>query len=243
MKSIDQISTIKLDLSDEKIHVFLFQLDLFNYKDLIPCLSEDERIRADKLKIEQKKNQFVITRGLLRQLLSKCMEKGPGEIEFFFGQHCKPYINDKCNNKSIEFNVSHSGDYALIAITLENTVGVDIEKINPGIDYQSLSNRFFSNKEKYELISFDNNEKLDAFYRAWVRKESFIKATGKGIAFGLDFFSVSLDEDNNTGTEVDSPDAENNKWYCYDLINLDDYKTALTVNRKGVDIVTTALRG
>lgn len=237
MISIDEISKARPDLSVERIHVFLFQLNLFNYDNLLPHLSEDENKRADKLKVEQKKNQFVITRGLLRQLLSKCLDKGPGEITFSFEQHCKPYIHDKYNNKSIEFNVSHSGDYALIAMTLENKVGIDIEKINPEIDYKSLSNRFFSDKEKQELISLDKDDQLDAFYRAWVRKESFIKATGKGVAFGLDRFSVSLEENKNTEMEVVTPDSVSEQWYCYDLINLDNYKTALTTCRKGIDII------
>jgi len=241
MIGINDILKLKSELSDEQVHVFLFQLNLFNCKDLLPYLSEDEHIRAGKLKVEQKRNQFVITRGLLRLLLSNCLGKGPGGITFFYEQHCKPYINDKYNNKSIEFNVSHSGDYVLIAIILENKVGIDLEEINFEIDYQSLSNRFFSDKEKNELISLDKDDQLDAFYRAWARKESFIKAIGKGVAFGLDRFSVSLEGNNNTEMEVVTPESINDKWFCYDISNLDNYKIALTVNKKGVEIITKEL--
>jgi 4'-phosphopantetheinyl transferase len=237
MTSIDEILKVKPVLSDEQAHVFLLQLSLFNSKDLLPYLSEDEHSRACKLKVEQKKDQFVITRGLLRQLLSNYLEKEPKEIMFSYEQHCKPIINDKVNNKSVEFNISHSGDYALIAMSLENKVGVDIEEINPGIDYQSLSKRFFSEKENKELTSLDKDEQLDAFYRTWVRKESFIKAIGKGVAFGLDRFSVSLEENKKTEMEVVTPEPTNDKWFCYDLINLDNYKTALTTCRKGIDII------
>jgi len=241
MNNVDQILNIKPDLSDERIHVFLIQLKLFNYNEFLSYLSEGENQRAHKLKVEQKLKQFVITRGLLRQLLSKCLEKRPGEIEFSFGQHCKPYIKDKYNSKSIEFNISHSGDYALIAITLENAVGVDIEKVNSEIDYQLLSNRFFSDKEKNELINYADDEQLDVFYRAWVRKESFIKATGKGIVFGLDRFSVSLGGNYNTEIEIDTSDTVDNTWYCHDLITLGNYKIALTTCRKGIDIVLSQL--
>jgi len=237
MNSIEEIVKVKPVLSDEQVHVFLFQLGLFNSKDLLPCLSEDEHNRAGKLKVEQKKNQFVITRGILRRLLSSSLGKEPREIMFSYEQHCKPVINDKFNNKSVEFNISHSGDYALIAMTLENKVGVDIEEINTEIDFQSLSNRFFSEMEKKELISLDRNEQLDAFYRAWVRKESFIKAIGKGVAFGLDRFSVSLEENKEAGMEIVITESLNNEWFCYDLINLDNYKTALTTCRKGIDII------
>ena len=237
MISVDQILKAKPVLSNEQVHVFLFQLNSFNCNDLLPYLSEDELIRASKLKIEQKKNQFVITRGLLRRLLSNCLEKEPGELTFSYQQHCKPTIDDKYNNKSIEFNVSHSGNYGLIAMTLENKVGIDIEETNPEIDFQSLSNRFFSDNEKKELINLDKDEQLDAFYRVWVRKESFIKAIGKGVAFGLDRFSVSLEENINTEMEVVTPESINDKWFCYDITMLDNYKTALTTCRQGIDIV------
>jgi 4'-phosphopantetheinyl transferase len=228
VNNVNKLLETKVDLSDEEIHIFLLQLDLFNCDDLLLYLSKDENKRAAKLKIDQKKKQFIITRGALRKLLSNSLNKAAEKIKFSYGQHKKPYVKDQYNNKSIEFNISHSGDYGLIAITLDHKVGVDIEKINREIDYQSLSNRFFSEKEKQELTSLDKNEQLDAFYRAWVRKESFIKATGKGIAYGLDRFSVSLEERKRSEIELISPDLINEQWTCYDLVNLENYKTALT---------------
>lgn len=237
MNNVNKLLETKIELSDKKIHVFLLELDLFNGDNLYVYLPEDEAKRAARLKIEEKKNQFVISRGILRLLLSNCLQKKPEKINFLYGQHCKPAIEDKYNNKSVEFNVSHSGGYALIAITLDNKVGVDIEKINHEIDYQSLSDRFFSGKENDELRSLDENEKLDAFYRAWVRKESFIKATGKGITFGLDSFSVSLAESRKSSIEVISENLINEQWYCYDLNNLDDYKLALTSCSKEQELI------
>jgi len=237
VNNVNKLLETKVELSDKQIHVFLLQLDLFNCDDFLFYLSEDESKRAVRLKIEEKKKQFVIVRGVLRKLLSNSLSKPSGEIIFSYEQHCKPTIEEKYNNKSIEFNISHSGSYALIAMTLDNKLGVDIEKINHGIDYQSLSDRFFSGKEKDELTSIDKDDQLDAFYRAWVRKESFIKATGKGIAFGLDRFSVSLEENKKFRIEVISENIINEQWYCYDLINLDGYKMALTSCGKEQDII------
>jgi 4'-phosphopantetheinyl transferase len=241
MNTIDRIAKEKPKLSDQKVHVFLYQLSLFDSKELIYYLSEDEQIRADKLKIERKKEQFVITRSLLRKLLSSSLNKEPQDILFSYGQHGKPYIKAKVNNKSIEFNISHSGGYALIALTLENKLGIDIEEINPEIDYQSLSNRFFSDKEKNELLSLDREQQCDAFYHIWTRKESFIKATGKGIAFGLDRFSVSLDKNGDDGMEVITSEQLDNKYYCHDIIELEKYKAALTTCKKSNNIIISSL--
>lgn len=230
-----QLLEKNIDLSSEQIHVFLLRLDLFDDNDFLPYLSGDERERAERLKIEEKKKQFVITRGALRKILSNCLDVE--EIKFSYGQHKKPYIEEQYNNKSVEFNISHSGDYALIAITLNNKIGVDIEKINQEADFESLSNRFFSEKEKQELLHLNKDEQLDAFFRAWVRKESFIKATGEGIAFGLDKFSVSLSKNKKNRIDIVSSDSINEQWYNYDLNSLEHYKTAIASCNDEVDII------
>jgi 4'-phosphopantetheinyl transferase len=237
MSTIDSLVKEEPVLSSDKVHVFLYQISLFNSAEMILHLSEDEQARADKLKIQQKRDQFVITRALLRLLLSSILGKEPQDIVFSYEQHGKPTIEDKINDKAIEFNISHSGDYALIGITLENKVGVDIEEINPDINHQSLSKRFFSEKEKNELQSLVNNKQRDTFYRIWARKESFIKAIGKGVAFGLDRFSVSLDMGNDVGMEILTSIPLRDDWFVYNLLEMDNYKTALTTSRKDINII------
>ncbi len=237
MINIDQVLNAKPILTNQKIHVFFFQLSLFCSKNLFPYLSEDELVRAHKLKVAQRQQQFVIARGLLRILLSNSLGKEPPEIIFSYEQHCKPVIKDKVNNQLVEFNISHSGDYILIAITLDNKVGVDIEKIDPRIDYQSLANRFFSDIENQALINMDKDKQLACFYCIWVRKESFIKATGKGVAFGLERFSVPLTTNNDAGAKVNTSMPLDHDWFCYNLTRLNNYKAALTTCRQDCDII------
>ena len=237
MSNITKLLESRIELSDSKIHVFLLQLDLFDCSQLISYLSEDEVVRAEQLKVEEKKKQFIIVRGVCRKLLSHALNIDAKEIKFYYGEHKKPYIEEQYNNKSVEFNISHSGNYALVALTLYNKVGVDIEKINHKIDYQYLSKRFFSEKENEELLCLTKGEQLDAFYRAWTRKESFIKATGKGIAFGLDRFSVSLEDNVKCRIVIDSSELINEQWYCYNVMNVENYKMALASCNNNIDIV------
>lgn len=237
MKSIEQILKEKIVLSADEIHVFLYKISLFNSNKLIHTLSEDERTRADKLKIKQKQDQFIVTRSLLRLLLSNSLSKEAGDVVFTYEQHGKPIIKDQVNNKPVEFNVSHSGDYALIAMTLGNRVGVDIEAINMRMEYESLSTRFFSEKEKNELFNVDKQQQCDAFYRIWARKESFIKAIGQGVSFGLDRFSVPVDETIKNGKEIATSAGLHDKWFCYDLMKLDDFKLALTTSSSKIKIL------
>lgn len=228
MNTIQQLSKEKLILSPDEIHVFLYQLGLFDSKEMKQYLSADECQRADRLKIEQKREQFIITRSLLRLMLSRSLDTAPEDIGFSYEEHGKPVLKDHMSHKSIEFNISHSGDYALVAITLDHKVGVDIEQINPRTEFQSLANRFFSEKERTELLGLNHEQQCDAFYRIWARKESFIKATGQGIAFGLDKFSVPVEENISSGRKIIMSVKTNADWFCYDLMKLDNYKTALT---------------
>lgn len=86
--------------------------------------------------------------------------------------HGKPYVVDG----SLHFNVSHSGDYALIAVSPEAPVGADIQQHRDRTRWQALAERFFAPEEAASLQS------LDDFYRLWVTKEAVLKALGTGIS-------------------------------------------------------------
>ena len=85
------------------------------------------------------------------------MSKIPNQIEFSYNKHGKPFVPEKYNNHSLEFNISHSDIYGLIAITLDNKIGVDIQRVNHDINIDSLSERFFSEDEKEDLKTITNN--------------------------------------------------------------------------------------
>ena len=235
MSKSDSLNKI-IELSENEIHVLLFQLDNYKEHDFYHYLSSDEKQRAEKLKVELKKKQFILTRAFLRKILSNCVDKPIEEFIFEYGKQGKPYIKDKINNKAIEFNISHSELHILIAITLENNIGVDIEKVNKNIDFEGLSKRFFSKKESEYLNSLESDKKLDAFYNIWTRKEAFIKATGKGIAYGLDKFSVSTNKGLQSKVETEHKKITNEDWYCFELMDVENYKTALSTNNTGTKV-------
>lgn len=226
-----------IELSENKIQVFLFNLDDYDVQQFHHFLSADERERSAKLKVEVKKKQFMLSRSLLRKILSNITEKNHNEIKFYYGNHNKPYIKEKHNNKMIEFNISHSDQYILIGLSLHNKVGVDIEKVNKEIDFESLSKRFFSKKEKEYIKGIDPENKPDAFFTIWTRKEAFIKATGKGIAYGLDTFSVITDEQLKSRIELEEKKSGDDDWFCFDLMSIENYKTAISTNNDAVELI------
>ena len=235
MNDITYYYNNKLSLSTDRVYVFVINFGLFNSNDFLDILSNNEINRANEMRSHEKRRQFIIIRGITKKILATSLERTPSQINLLYNQHGKPFINDKYKDYVIEFNTSHSGLYGLIAITLNNKVGVDIQKIKPLIDVRALSNRFFSDEERNELMKLAKNLQQDAFYLGWVRKESFIKAIGTGVSYGLNRFSVPLSRKENKNIVI--PDHENKKWHCYDLVEFENYKTALTTCAEKIDIL------
>lgn len=94
------------------------------------------------------------------------------------------------------FNLSHSGRYVLCSVVLDPRgepvrVGCDIEQVKE-CDLR-IARRFFCPSEYEQIIrESDQNRQRELFYRFWVLKESFVKATRKGMALGLDTFEIRL---------------------------------------------------
>lgn len=227
----------KFELSERQTSVFLLRLNDYDHEQLYSFLSSDEKQRADRLKVELKKKQFIVSRSALRKILSNSIDIPNDEVNFYYSEHGKPFIENKYNNKAIEFNISHSDQCILIAISMKNQLGVDIEKINTEINYESLSKRFFSERENEYFRNIEPDKQLDTFYAIWTRKEAFIKATGQGIAYGLDKFSVATDRILRSKVEFESKEKNCKEWFCFDLMKVEHYKTALCTDNVEIELI------
>jgi 4'-phosphopantetheinyl transferase len=139
-------------------------------------LSEDEQDRAKTYFQEQDQQRFILSRGYLRLLLSKYLDTTPDSIAFAIGEDNKPYIDS--NDTRLHYNVSHSGEWVMFAIS-DSAVGMDIEYVNPDFEYAEILPICFSGAENDFLQNATDGRV--AFYQSWTRKESVVKATGKGI--------------------------------------------------------------
>jgi 4'-phosphopantetheinyl transferase len=119
--------------------------------------------------------------------LGRSLQIEPREIQFVAGAQGKPAIAG-----GPEFNLAHSGDVALIALARDRAVGVDVEQVRAMPDADGIAARFFSAGEQAALAALPAAERQAAFFNIWTRKEAFIKATGAGLSFPLDGFTVSL---------------------------------------------------
>lgn len=144
-------------------------------------LNETERLRAARLLDRIKAHGFIASRGRLRTILACYLDQDPAALNFSFGPQGKPRLDGSCKTP-LGFNLSHSGDWGLLAVTTGPPVGVDIELIDDRVAYESLAARFFLPEEKAELAQFSPVRRRRVFFRIWTRKEALLKGLGTGLA-------------------------------------------------------------
>ena len=167
---------------------------------LYATLSPDEQDRAGRYRFEHLRHAFVAAHGALRAILGRYLEVSPQSIQFQYNLHGKPALAAP-EQAWLRFNLAHSGDLALCAVTAayesdaEETareIGVDVEQIRAVEDVEKLVERFFAPGERATFESLLPAQKLPAFFAGWTRKEAYIKAWGQGLSLPLDEFEVSL---------------------------------------------------
>ena len=146
-------------------------------------LSTDECERMGRYKRLADRARFAAARSSLREVLGKRVARNPAELEFEAGTYGRPWL---AGFPHVSFNVSHSGERVLIAVSMQRAVGVDIEELNPALDWRALSDTVCVKEEVPQIVSVRD------FYRCWTAKEALLKATGAGIGVGEGLKSIDL---------------------------------------------------
>lgn len=219
------------------IHVYRFEINPGKheidvaYKNI---LSEDEKTRADRFRFEKDKNNFIYCRTKLRNILSEYTGISSGEMVFSYTKYGKPFIEDH----SIKFNVSHSGNYAVIAVTENNEIGIDIEFKREIADAKNIAVRYFSDDEMIEFLKMKDDKVKDAFFTCWTRKEAFIKAVGEGLSYPLSDFSVSfVNGSAPLIRKIYSNPDETKLWSLFNVNTEVNYVSSLAVKTDNAELI------
>lgn len=187
----------RLFLTDGETHIWRAYLPdpkkLPLYRSL---LSSDELARAERYHFANDKRKYILARGILRTLLAKYLNIEPAALHFAYGKQGKPTLELNQNRINLQFNISHSGDIACYAFTLNEAIGIDIEFHNKNLAYLDIAKRFFSSKEIEQLIQQPKLQQNSFFYSLWTCKEAYIKALGQGLFLALNQFSVQFSPSN-----------------------------------------------
>ncbi|MDQ3196182.1 MAG: 4'-phosphopantetheinyl transferase superfamily protein [Pseudomonadota bacterium] len=218
-------------LTAHEVHVWRANLDTL--PDFRGLLAEEEAARAGRFHFEQHRARFIAARGWLRSLLGGYLHIDPGEVEFTYGERGKPGLGARFASP-LRFNVSHSHELALIAVSEGRELGVDVEHVDSSTAGPEIAQRFFSAAEVAELQRLPQGHQRAAFFAGWVRKEAYIKAIGAGLFAALDRFTVSL----TPGEPAELLDLEDDpqaalRWTLRELLPGEGYAAAIAVEGRG----------
>lgn len=180
---INEKSGISKDSND--IYVYIVNLNNFLIKKTLfwRYLSEEEKTQANQYFTDTLKERYVISHGILREILSFYIQKSPHEIIFIKNNYGKPFLKDSY----VHFNMSHSHHLMCCTIGYNCKLGIDIELHNDDFDFHEISTHIFTSSEKEYFSSLKaHKSRIQFFYKLWTKKEALSKAIGSGLAYPID---------------------------------------------------------
>lgn len=211
---------IALDQQDERLERFRRTLE------------PHELERAGRFHFEKHRRHFVVARGFLRSVVAGYLGTQPESLRFVYGTYGKPAVEGE---HSLRFNLSHSNEVALLAVTVDADVGVDVEHIRADFASEDIARRFFSRAEVDTFNALAKEEQVAAFFRCWTRKEAYIKAIGKGLSQPLDAFDVTL-APGTPAALLRAEEDDASRWWLSDINIGEGYAGALAVERPVAEV-------
>jgi 4'-phosphopantetheinyl transferase len=195
---------------------------------MLALLTEAEQQQAGRFRFERDRRRYIVAHRMLRDLLGTYTRHDPSAVTLGAGAYGKPFIQRQADEPDLRFNLSHSHEAALVALTLGREVGVDVEFMRPLDDADIVAQHFFAPTERATLAALAEQEKLPAFYTCWSRKEAIIKALGLGLALPLDAFDVTLAPGVPAQLlRLDTAPPQTTRWQLADLPPIPGYAAAL----------------
>jgi 4'-phosphopantetheinyl transferase len=176
----------KFILNNNEIHIWILEIEKIkdSFFDISSILSPSEIEKAKKFRTFVQQRLFSLSHGYLRLILSAYLFCPPQKIKFKHGPYGKPYLKGFFGNshKSVHFNMSHSHNAVFYGVTLCSEIGVDLEYVQQGLDWQEIASLVLTQREKKEILLLPTqNSQVKEFYKVWTCKEAFLKAFGTGL--------------------------------------------------------------
>ncbi len=183
-------------LAPDRIDIWEYPLETL-WPKAESLLSPPEYQRAQRYHFPRHQRRFTIARAMLRLILARYLHTEPDALEFITNPYGKPRIAGQTH---LQFNISHSGDLALLAIGQEKELGIDLEHFS-GRPFQGIGELMFSPKEIHAFSQVPSSMRSLAFFHIWAQKEAFIKACGMGLSYPTQTFDVPVMPPTNRAIE------------------------------------------
>lgn len=196
------------DVAGNIVDIWRLRIATAPVENLARALTTAEHEQAARFMRRSDRDRFVAVRGWLRGLLGEYLALSPDAVVFDPGRYGKPALPGQGGPEGIRFNVSHSGDFGIVAVSRGREVGVDIEEIRHDLDVVELGQSCLSTEEHETLLACDGDARIARFFDLWTAKEAYIKAMGSGLSISLQGFTVRLRSDRDTWS-VMAPSVSN----------------------------------
>ena len=152
-------------------------------------LSSDEALRYARFHFDKDRQQFLLTRALIRDVLARYVGTEPSALVFTQNEYGKPVLAEPITC-SVAFSLSHTQGLSVCAVAWNRMIGVDVERLDRTNCHPEIATRFFAPTEAAYLGRLEGEQRRLEFLRLWTLKEAFVKARGKGLSIPLNSFTI-----------------------------------------------------
>jgi 4'-phosphopantetheinyl transferase len=197
--------------ADAAVHVWIARESLADDPAVVAriatLLSPDERDRQARLTAATPRRLDLIARGLQRRMLSRLAPAvAPDQWRFVRGDTGRPSLAAPFDATGLHFNLAHTPGLVVMAAGRVPDIGIDVEGLDKRVNLD-VARRYFSEAETEALLAMPPEQRPMRFLRLWTLKESYLKATGAGVAGGLARTSFEIDGDAVRLRRADDPHA------------------------------------
>lgn len=196
-------------------------------------LSSDERRRQSQFVFARDRHRYLVTRALVRTVLSKYAEVAPDAWTFAASAYGRPEIaGSHVPAAALSFNVSHTPGLIVLAVSRGRALGVDTENARTRHAPVEIAERFFAPEEVAALYALPKELQPRRFFEYWTLKESYVKARGLGLSIPLDKFAVRFVGDRHVALSIDADQEDSpSRWHLSQFAIAGDYVTAVTAEQ------------
>jgi 4'-phosphopantetheinyl transferase len=208
-------------LSIGEIHVWTAHL-LDEHRataDLLPILSREESAQTAQFSFERDRMHFIQAHGIVRQILSNYLDADAATLIFARTHHGKPYLIPRANGPHLEFSVSRSSNCCMLAVQLDHSIGIDIEKVRDLPRAIDIVQSYFTPAESKALSALRGAARRDAFFALWTHKEATVK--GLGISLAAHLGRIEFDLDPIGGLRLVAWDGDQSVAQKWSIVRLD----------------------
>ncbi len=219
-----------------EVHVWLAWPDRVRDEPLLDrcraLLTEQEEARRQRFVFEKDRHQDLVTRALVRTVLSGYADVDPTAWRFVENRWGRPEISEPSGVGPLHFNLSHTRGLIACAVAMKREIGVDVEDVTRRTPIQDLAPTVFAPAELHALWALPSTDWRERFFVLWTLKEAYIKARGMGLAIPLEQFAFQLEDAARIGVAFDPRlDDDPAKWQFRSVRPSDSHRLALAVGR------------